>query len=477
MRIIKNYLYNISYQLFLIVLPIITLPYVARRLGPTGLGINSYTSSVINYFVIFAVLGTTTYAQREIAYLKNDRKKISELFWEIELLNLIATLVSYMILSILIIFSNKYQMFFWAYSISVLANVFDISWLFMGMENFSILAIRNFFIKTISVICIFLLVKKNSDLLIYIIINSGSILISNILLWPYLKKWDLFVKISTLKKLHPFRHLKGTLALFIPQISITLYTILNKVFLGYMGKIEEGSYFDNADKIIRLVFTVLLSISTVLMPVIAREISKKNYKHVSKLLQRSLSFSLCFSIALSVGLVGISDRFAPLFLGNKFTQVALLLKVQAIVLLPMAIANVIGNQYLVPSRKSNQLNISIFSGSVFNIIISIPLINNFGALGASIAIVMSESLVTLSQLWQVRNDLSFKGIKCDVVKYLLAAMVMYLFLILEQKVFSGWISIINGVIFGAIIYFIVLILLRADILNDAYKMILEKIKN
>lgn len=426
---------------------------------------------------MFAVLGTTTYAQREIAYLRNDWVKISKLFWEVESLNLVATFLSFVVLSMLIVLSSKYQMFFWAYSITVIANVFDISWLFMGVENFSVLAIRNFFIKIVSVVLIFMFVKTKNDLMIYILINSVSILVSNLLLWPYTKKWSIFSNFDKIGKLHPFKHIKGTIALFIPQISITLYTVLNKVFLGYMGKIREESYFDNTDKIIRLTFTMLLSVSTVLMPVIAKQISNNDKNGVNRLLKKSLSFSLCISIAIFVGMVGISDRFVPLFLGSHYDEVKLLLKIQAFILLPMSVANVIGNQYLVPSRKSRQLNISIFSGSIFNIIISIPLIINLGALGASIAILCSESLVTLMQLIQVRKDLLFKGIWKDIFKYFAAAGLMLVFLIVEQKAFNGWMSIIIGVSFGAIVYFIVLIILKADILRFAYSMFKNKLKD
>lgn len=476
MKIIKNYIYNSSYQLFLIILPIITLPYLSRTLGPTYLGINSYTYSVTNYFVLIAVLGTTIYAQREIAYLRNDLDKIPKVFWEIELLNLFSTLVSYSILCLLIVFSSKYQVFFWAYSITVIANVFDISWLFMGMENFSILAVRNFFVKSFSVALIFLFVKSKNDLIIYILINSLSVLASNLLLWPYLKKWKIFINFAELKELRPFRHLKGAVALFIPQISITLYTILNKVFLGYMGKIREGSYFDNTDKIVRLSFTILLSVSTVLMPVIAKEISEHHMKKVNNLLEKSLSFSICISLAIFVGTIGISDRFVPLFFGSQFNEIKLLLKVESFMLLPMSIANVIGNQYLVPSRKSKQLNISIFSGSIFNIVISIPLISSYGALGASLAIVFSESLVTIMQLIQVRKDLNFKKMNLSTWKYILASFIMWLFLYTEQKTFYGWSSIIIGVFFGAIVYFIVLAILRANILNFALEIVNKKIR-
>ena len=136
MRVIKNYLYNFSYQIFLILVPTITLPYLSRVLGPKMLGINSYTYSLTYYFTLFAVLGTTTYAQREIAYVRNNTEKLKKFFWEVEILSIITTALSYSVLAIIIIVSPQYNVFLWIYSISVIANIFDISWFFIGMENF-----------------------------------------------------------------------------------------------------------------------------------------------------------------------------------------------------------------------------------------------------------------------------------------------------------------------------------------------------
>ncbi|WP_167850172.1 oligosaccharide flippase family protein [Levilactobacillus suantsaiihabitans] len=477
MKIIKNYLYNSSYQLFLIILPIITLPYVARTLGPSALGVNSYTYSVTSYFTMFAILGTTTYAQREVAYLKDDKLGLTRFFVEVELLNIGTSVISYIGLLIVILFLSKYQISFLIYSITIIANIFDVSWLFMGTGRFAILAIRNFIVKIISVLLIFSLVKDSSDLYIYILINVLSILVSNLTLWPYIKKDSLlFLKKQMIPKLRPFRHLRGTLALFIPQISITLYTVLNKVLLGAMGKIREGSYFDSADKIIRLSFTMLVSLSTVLMPVVANEIAKKNRQKVEKLLSQSLQFSLCIAFPLFGGLVGIAERLVPLFLGNQYDKVILLLQVQGFIIIPMAIANVIGNQYLVPSRQTKKLNVSIFGGSIFNILISVPLIETWGAFGASVAIACSETLVTTLQVFQVRNELHFYGIGRDVLKYTIATCGMYLFIRWLQLVTVGWISIIACIILGIVFYFGLLIILRANIVNTGRKIISNKFK-
>ncbi len=462
LRFVKNYIYNSSYQLFLILIPIVTLPYLARTLGPEYLGINSYTYSVTYYFTLLAVLGTTTYAQREVAYVRDNLAKLSRLFWEVELLSIFTTLFSYLLLVLVILFSSQYSIFFWAYSITVLANVLDISWLFIGIEKFSVLAIRNFFIKIISVILIFTLVKSQGDLLNYILINSCSILLSNVLLWSYVKRLNL---IQNVKVLRPFRHLRGTLALFAPQIFSTLYTVLNKVLLGYMGKIKEGSYFDNADKIVRLTFTLLSSLSTVLMPVIANEVAKRNTKNINRILRQSMVFSLCMSIAVFFGFFGLSNRLIPLFLGQNFNPVKYILKVQAFILIPMSVANVVGSQYLVPLKKSRQLNISIIAGSIINILVSIPLINFWGAKGASYAVLLSETLVTSVQLWMVRNDLKFPGIWKEIFKYIVAALVMLEIIVLIQNIIDGWLSIAVCVVMGAGVYFSVLFILRAEVIK------------
>ena len=81
--ICKNYIYNVGYQLLLLVVPLVTTPYISRVLGPEGIGVYSYTTSIASYFVIFAVLGTATFGQREIAYQQQEPEKRSIIFWEI----------------------------------------------------------------------------------------------------------------------------------------------------------------------------------------------------------------------------------------------------------------------------------------------------------------------------------------------------------------------------------------------------------
>ena len=79
----RNYIYNLIYQILILILPLISTPYISRVLGAENIGIYSYTISIITYFILFGSLGITLYAQREIAYVQDDKEKRSKIFWEI----------------------------------------------------------------------------------------------------------------------------------------------------------------------------------------------------------------------------------------------------------------------------------------------------------------------------------------------------------------------------------------------------------
>lgn len=83
----KNYIYNLAFQILILITPIITAPYLSRVLGADGVGTYSYIDSICSYFVLFATLGLTTFGQREISYVQDDRKKDQLFFGKLILLN------------------------------------------------------------------------------------------------------------------------------------------------------------------------------------------------------------------------------------------------------------------------------------------------------------------------------------------------------------------------------------------------------
>ena len=131
----KNYIYRLSYEILILLTPFITTPYVSRVLGADGIGIYSYTSSIMTYFTLFAALGTASYGAREIAQHRDDRQKSSKLFWEIELMTVGTSLICLLVWIFVILFSSGYRYYYLALTQTLFGTMADISWYFTGYEQ------------------------------------------------------------------------------------------------------------------------------------------------------------------------------------------------------------------------------------------------------------------------------------------------------------------------------------------------------
>ena len=271
--ITKNYIYNLSYQILIIFLPLITTPYVSRVLGAENVGIYGYTLSIVTYFVLFGALGISMYAQREIAYVQSDIKERSKIFFEIIIFRFITMFVSIFLYYIFFVNGNNYQNYYFILIMELVSTCFDISWFFQGLEEFKKTVIRNIIVKLISFICILVFVKTKNDLSIYILIYVLSNFIGNMSLWMYLPKYIEKIKIN---ELNIFKHLKPTLWLFIPQIAMQIYTVLDKTMIGTIieDKSEVG-YYEQAQKIVKLCLTLVTSLGIVMVPRIANTFASR----------------------------------------------------------------------------------------------------------------------------------------------------------------------------------------------------------
>lgn len=249
-KIIKNYIYNVLYQLLAVLLPFITIPYVSRVLGAENVGINSFTNANTQYFVLIATMGISIYGTREIAYLKNDINARSKLFFEIMLIKLMLFILSYSLFFIFLWLVHQYKQIYLIQSISIVSAFFDVSWFFMGLQNFKITVLRNFLVKIISIVSIFAFVKDSNDIYEYILILVLSIFFGNISIWSFLKNNLEFTKDLKVKSLK--KHIKPILVLFVPQIAIQVFTVVNKTILGIYSTPVNLGLFENSDKIIRI---------------------------------------------------------------------------------------------------------------------------------------------------------------------------------------------------------------------------------
>lgn len=463
MKIIKNYLYNVFYQVFVLLVPLITMPYIARVLGPTGVGINSFTNSNTQYFILIGSIGVSLYGNRQIAYYRDDKAKTSQIFWEVFLMRMITILVALAVFFIFLGFEKSYHQAYLMQAILIVAAAFDISWFFMGFENFKVTVLRNIIVKLISLACIFIFVRDKGDLTLYIAVLSISQLIGNITLFPYLKR---YINLPNWRELKIWRHFKPSLVLFVPQIATQFYLILNKTMVGKMVSVEAAGFYDNSDKIIKMVLAIVTATGTVMLPRVANTFAKGDHEQVKKYLYQSFDFVSAISIPMMFGMAAIAPKFATMFFGQAFDAVGPLMMVESLVILFIAWSNVLGVQYLMPTGHNKEFTVSVTIGAVVNIILNIPMILWLGTLGAMISTVLSELSVTSYQLYIVKDDLNLREMLQEFWKYLLSGLIMFVVVLtMNLKLSFNMTQLIIQAVIGIIIYCSILWITRPRILN------------
>lgn len=468
MKIVKNYLYNVGYNILILLTPLLTVPYISRVLGPTGVGINATTNSIITYFLLAGTVGITIYGNREIAFIREDFEKRSQVFWEIELLQITTIGLAYLAFCIFLFFQNQLKMYFFYQSFLIIAGAFDISWFFMGLEDFKKTVLRNILVKIISLFAIFVLVKTKNDVGIYILILSLSQLLGNVTLWPYLNR---IVRVPKIATLHIFKHLKPSLSLFIPQVAITIYLAVNRTMLWQLDNVTASGYYDYSDKLIKLVLAIVTSIGTVMLPHIANLYARKKMKQVKEYLYISFDFVLFIAIPMCFGIAALATSLAPWFFGSEFTMVNKLLMIEAPVIILIGLSNVIGQQYLLPTTQTRTYTVSVVLGAVTNIVINIPLILKYGVYGAMIATLLSELTVTSYQLIKVRTALKLSKLFANVGKYMFAAVIMFMpVYVLNICMKISAISLFFQILIGLLIYIGMICILQPSILQRIKKL-------
>lgn len=475
----KNYLFNLSYQILIMVLPLITTPYLSRVLGAKNIGIYSYTLSITTYFILFGSLGVAMYGQREIAYLQDKPKERTKTFYEILFMRFITLGISMIIFYFSFCMYGEYKIYYMILLIEIIANSLDISWFFQGMEEFKKTVLRNTIIRLVTVVSIFIFVKTPNDLLFYFFIYVASDILGNLSLWFYLPKYTEKIKFKELKI---FRHLKPTFWLFVPQVATQIYTVLDKTMIGTIvsDKAEVG-YYEQAQKIVKLLMTIATSLGTVMMPRIAHTYAEGNKKKLKEYMNKSFAFITILAFPLMFGISSVVSSFVPMFYGSGYDKVKILIAIISPIIVAIGLSNVIGTQYLLPTKQQSKYTISVTVGAIVNLVFNLFLIKQFKSVGASISTVIAEFAVTGVQFYLVRDQIKVKDVFKISYKYVVASLIMFIVSILVGRLINNnLLAILVQIGISTVVYFGLLLIMKDKFLLETinvFKSKFSKAKN
>ena len=231
--------------------------------------------------------------------------------------------------------------------------------------------------------------------------------------------------------------------------------------LGTMEGVRSSGFYDNSDKIIRMLLAIITATGTVLLPHVAHSFARGNNNAVTHSLEVSMHVILLLAFPMTFGVAALSYPFTIIFFGSQFSAVANIMAVEAIVIIFIGISNAIGTQYLLPTNQLAPYTMSVMLGSLVNIVLNIPLILADGTMGAMIATVLSEFIVSLYQLIKIRHQINIHCLFKETWKYWLSGIIMFLVIKILQPYFRlGILELVLEVGLGVLVYSGVLISLR-----------------
>lgn len=451
----KNLAYNFIYQILAVVLPLITTPYISRVLGPKKLGEYSYSYAIAYYFVMITMLGLNNYGNRSIAMVRDDKECLAKEFSSIYFMQLVTGLISLVIYIVYgLLFSNATMT--WILSLYVISAIFDINWFFFGIEQFKLTVTRNSFIKIATTLCIFVFVKNQEDIYIYGLIMVVGILASQLVLWPFLKRYTKLVKVSYKDVV---RHIKPNLILFIPIIAVSLYKVMDKIMLGILTTKTEVGLYEASERVIQIPMAFIQSMGTVMLPKMTNLVAKNDEKATEIYFSKSIMFVMFLSASLCFGIMGCARYFVPFYYGSGYWKCVYLFQILLPSCVFLAFANVIRTQYLIPRKKDRIYITSVIMGAIVNLIINFLLIPQFASIGAAIGTLIAEITVCIYQAVSIRKEIPIEKNALESLIYVIPAIVMYLLLLLVNPPYSAVANLFILVILGVNIYCVVLILM------------------
>ena len=457
MKVIKNYLYNLSYQILTIILPIITVPYVTRIFTSEALGNYVFYNSIVSYFSLFAMLGIGVYGTKQIAAASD----VSSTFWNIYAIQLIASILAISVY-IIAIFSIPQMggVIPLIVVITLFAKMIDISWLFSGKEDFKKITIRNVVIRIIGVISIFTFVKSSDDLYLYVFLIVIFDFLGQFVMWVPAKK---FIKRPSFNTKIMKKNLHPIVLLFLPQVAISLYVVLDRTLLGLLGSYSDVGIYEQGQKLISILLKVVSSLGVVMLPRVANLLSERRDKEAQNMVKFSFILYNLIIFPMMFGLIAVNEVFVKLFLGQNFQDVKYVLYVIVFNIMFVGWTNILGYQVLVVRNKNKEFMLSTTIPAFVSVAVNVAVIPFFGYIGASITSVVVEILVFAIQWYYSRNIINKNLLfNKDLVKIICSSLVMFGAVMLCKMALGldGIIGLIIYLAVGGISYLLMIFLLK-----------------
>ena len=473
-----NYILNLIKTVSGMLFPLITFAYASRILSVDGIGKIDFVKNIVALFIIIASLGISTYGTREGAKVRNSKNNLSKLVKELLTINLIATIVSYVVFVVMVLFVPKFSQFkdiFFIYGLCIGFTAIGLDWLYNALEDFEYITIRYVLFQIISLVLMFVFVKDKDDYLVYTGILTFSSVGSHILNLFHSRK---FVDYTIKVKLSIQPHIKPIFILFSYAIIGNIYLSLDSAMLGWMESAYNVGLYAAANKMNRVVLTIITSLFVVILPRASYYVKNNEKEKLNDILNKSVNFIFMLSLPLALLVFILSKDIILLLSGSDFIPATLCSRILSLVIILIPLSTMTTSEVLIPMGHEKKMFICSFVGAIINAILNFVLIPLLKENGAAIASVISELCVAILTTYFASKCIRIIPAMKNIWHYAIATAAIAIILIPLSKIIGE--GIVRCFTFGAIsvaVYILVLFLLRDQLVIQLSRNVITAMNN
>ena len=399
----KNFAYKSVLTLSTYLINFITFPYVARVLGVERIGLVNFVDNTVNYFLLFATMGVGLLGVREIAAVKEDKKRRDQVYSSMLALNLLFTLVSLGIYLLCISTITKlcqYDELFYIGTAKILFTVFLVEWFFTGVENFRYITLRSILIKVLYIISVFLFVRDTSDYRLYFILTVGVVVLNALINQLYIRK---FVRVRW-NNIQLFKYLKQNVTLGIYTLMTSMYLTFNVMYLGLVSNNTEVGYYTTAFKLYSVILGFFTAFTNVMLPRMSSLLANGEKDRFQELVNRSFSVMATCCIPLILCSMIMAPQIVYILSGPGYEGAILPMRIIMPAAFAVGVAQVLAIQVLMPMKKDKVLLIASIIGAVVSLLINLLVVPSVKSVGSAVVLLCSEMGVTGMYVWYVLSQ-------------------------------------------------------------------------
>lgn len=468
-----NAVLSIIKQLFSILFPMLTVYYASRMLGQVKYGTVNYIRSIVSYFHLFAGLGVGTYAIREGAAKRDDKKQFSGFADEVFTTNVISTIIALVALFFFTIINGKKDIgaeipLIIIFSLTIFIPTIGLDWVNTVYEDYAYLTVRYIIVHIISLVLMYLFVHSPDDYNVYGLLLVLSTVGGSLFNIHYVRRY-VKVKVCNPKKCK--KHLVPILILFSSTIASTIYINSDTTILGALIDKKAVAIYSVASQIYIAVKHISNSAITVTVPRLAYYVGKENEKAFNLLIDKVVDYALSILFPTIVGLFFISEQLMVFMGGEGYELGSLALQILSGSLFFAVFAYILSRCVLIPNKDDKTYLVATIISAVVNIGLNFYFIKKWSYTGAAITTLLSEIIVC--GIFYFRSK---KYYKMSInKKYAFICIFACVPICIICKVFTFIHSIpfyiASSVIVSALLYFLILFFFKHPIMQEVKRII------